>query len=196
MLNLNAVIPPYLLNLDGPTPCYGRTDLFVGESSAPGQAKALCAVCPVMEACGQWAIDNKEYAGIWGGMTPKERRPSRSTTPEDCGTESAYRRHCALGEECEHCWEQQAVRIRADRERRLDIEHASPARGSRSGYYLERVLGLPYCPYCRGAVAAASVKHKARRRRAALAGAPPVPGAVPLALHGPVQTPPAQGVAA
>jgi WhiB family redox-sensing transcriptional regulator len=31
-------------------------------------AKAICAQCPVREACLEWALANGEWDGIWGGM--------------------------------------------------------------------------------------------------------------------------------
>jgi WhiB family transcriptional regulator, redox-sensing transcriptional regulator len=36
-------------------------------------AKAICARCPVREACLAWALYLGETHGIWGGMTPEER---------------------------------------------------------------------------------------------------------------------------
>lgn len=42
------------------------------------QAKALCRVCPLMEACGQDALERGTEFGIWGGMTEHERRVIRS----------------------------------------------------------------------------------------------------------------------
>ncbi len=39
-----------------------------------GQAKAICAVCPVREACLEHALANREREGIWGGATERERR--------------------------------------------------------------------------------------------------------------------------
>ncbi|MCM2427364.1 WhiB family transcriptional regulator [Streptomyces sp. RKAG337] len=191
MLDLNVLIPPYLLGLAGPTPCAGLDEIFVGDEAQARLAKPLCARCPVMEACGQWAIEHNERGGIWGGMTPKERRDSTRTpaAAEDCGSETAYRRHCALGEECEPCWSAQAVRIREDRERRLALEHAGPGGGSRSGYYLERVLGLPYCPNCRTAIKDASAQHKTKRRSQRLAAVPdtPEPAEEPIDAHAPAQ---------
>lgn len=35
--------------------------------------KAICAQCPLVEACLKDAIDNKEEYGVWGGTTPGER---------------------------------------------------------------------------------------------------------------------------
>lgn len=40
-------------------------------------AKAICAVCPVSKECLDWAIENGERAGIWGGLTPVERGVAR-----------------------------------------------------------------------------------------------------------------------
>ena len=36
-------------------------------------AKAICAACPVREACLEWALHLGETHGVWGGMTPEER---------------------------------------------------------------------------------------------------------------------------
>ena len=38
------------------------------------QAKAVCRACPVVEACGQWAADNRPESGIFGGLTEQERK--------------------------------------------------------------------------------------------------------------------------
>jgi len=37
-------------------------------------AKAVCRRCNVMEACLNWALDNGQDAGVWGGMAEDERR--------------------------------------------------------------------------------------------------------------------------
>lgn len=42
-----------------------------------GQAKSVCAVCPVRIACLEYALANGEADGIYGGLTPKERRGMR-----------------------------------------------------------------------------------------------------------------------
>lgn len=41
--------------------------------AAENHAKAVCWQCPSMEACGRWALDNREPVGVWGGMTEGER---------------------------------------------------------------------------------------------------------------------------
>lgn len=38
------------------------------------QAKAVCNRCSLRDACLDYALDNGEDYGIWGGMTEKERR--------------------------------------------------------------------------------------------------------------------------
>jgi hypothetical protein len=37
------------------------------------QAKAICNRCPVRDACLQWAVDNRELHGIYGGLDEDER---------------------------------------------------------------------------------------------------------------------------
>ena len=37
-------------------------------------AKAVCASCPVNEACLEWALTTREKEGVWGGATERERR--------------------------------------------------------------------------------------------------------------------------
>lgn len=40
-------------------------------------AKAICARCPVVQPCRDWAVTVGEPDGIWGGTTPDERRHLR-----------------------------------------------------------------------------------------------------------------------
>jgi WhiB family redox-sensing transcriptional regulator len=37
-------------------------------------AKAICQMCPVREACLEFAIAAREKEGVWGGLTARERR--------------------------------------------------------------------------------------------------------------------------
>ena len=37
-------------------------------------AKAVCRSCPVMASCREHALRAREPFGVWGGMTPDERR--------------------------------------------------------------------------------------------------------------------------
>jgi WhiB family transcriptional regulator, redox-sensing transcriptional regulator len=38
------------------------------------EAKEICAVCPVREACLEYALAHREREGVWGGCTERERR--------------------------------------------------------------------------------------------------------------------------
>lgn len=40
-------------------------------------AKDICNRCPIMNQCGQYALEANEAYGIWGGMTAHERRQLR-----------------------------------------------------------------------------------------------------------------------
>ena len=53
-------------------------NLFVlekGESAV--EAKKICAQCPVVEPCLQYALDNNIREGIYGGLGPLQRRNLR-----------------------------------------------------------------------------------------------------------------------
>lgn len=70
------------------------------------QAKAVCAACPVIDACLDWALEHSVEHGIWGGTTEGERRgirrsrgqQNRARALEPCGSLAAYRRHLRRGE--------------------------------------------------------------------------------------------------
>ena len=38
------------------------------------EAKAICAICPVRQACLEHALASREREGVWGGTTERERR--------------------------------------------------------------------------------------------------------------------------
>lgn len=43
-----------------------------GESTQP--AKKICAHCPVVAECLEYALKNKERFGVWGNTSERERR--------------------------------------------------------------------------------------------------------------------------
>ncbi|CAK7288474.1 WhiB family transcriptional regulator [Streptomyces misionensis] len=55
-------------------------DLFfpVGDSGPAliqeDEAKAVCRRCPLIESCLQGALERGEAAGVWGGLSERERR--------------------------------------------------------------------------------------------------------------------------
>jgi WhiB family redox-sensing transcriptional regulator len=38
------------------------------------KAKQVCAQCPVIENCLQYAMDSNQDSGVWGGLSEDERR--------------------------------------------------------------------------------------------------------------------------
>lgn len=69
--------------------CRGQVQVFFGarfDSPRPSRkvrlaimaAKEVCAGCPVRNLCLDYALDHDEDYGIWGGLTPRERRMVRT----------------------------------------------------------------------------------------------------------------------
>jgi hypothetical protein len=60
-------------------------------------AKAICRRCPVIQQCGQWALDTREPSGVWGGISEAERRgilrqaARRNLTPDEVKAQRARR---------------------------------------------------------------------------------------------------------
>jgi WhiB family redox-sensing transcriptional regulator len=53
-------------------------DLFFPERGASTkEAKAVCRACVVREDCLEYALENSEKFGIWGGLSERERRKLR-----------------------------------------------------------------------------------------------------------------------
>lgn len=50
---------------------------FPTKGEQPNSAKRVCSRCPVRRDCLQFALDNAEPYGIWGGLTERERRALR-----------------------------------------------------------------------------------------------------------------------
>jgi WhiB family redox-sensing transcriptional regulator len=60
--------------------CRGRPDVdFFAADAAP--ALAVCAACPVHRECGDWAATLNIRHGVFGGLTPKERRREKDRRP-------------------------------------------------------------------------------------------------------------------
>jgi WhiB family redox-sensing transcriptional regulator len=49
----------------------GNTGIFLAQIE---EARQVCRRCPVMEACGNWALATGQDAGVWGGLSEEERR--------------------------------------------------------------------------------------------------------------------------
>lgn len=80
------------LNLDLPlffdqASCVGsEPSTFDGESlAAVFEAKRICSDCPIQAQCLSWATQTQD-AGVWGGLTPEERKKLRGgTNPVNIG---------------------------------------------------------------------------------------------------------------
>jgi len=80
--------PPFIG--DGNTPCQTPDGLVTfglagdldtgrrGAGKAHAAARILCRACPVIDACGAYALDHDEPWGVWGGMSPRMRDILRS----------------------------------------------------------------------------------------------------------------------
>lgn len=61
-------------------PCRQAPDLYFPElgdgmaASIAKMAKAACMSCEVVKKCGDYAVKHREEAGIWGGMSPNDRK--------------------------------------------------------------------------------------------------------------------------
>lgn len=162
---IDAILPEFLTQLPAGerTPCHERPDLFVPDwSLEPAEkfqnatpraeriqhAKSLCAACPLTDACLEHAIRTHQPHGIWGGLTPTERKTT--TLRPECGTEQAWRSHLSRHEGCTICRDAHKERQQADRLSRLAEEHRHGG-GSLAGYRLELLLGIGTCEACRSA---------------------------------------------
>jgi WhiB family redox-sensing transcriptional regulator len=68
--------------------CKGQpTEIFFAGDNERGaklrrnvsRAKQICWSCPVLAACRNYALDTHEPYGIWGALTPSERRQVRDS---------------------------------------------------------------------------------------------------------------------
>lgn len=48
-------------------------DFFPGRGESVAPAKAVCRSCPMMEACLDYALEERIDHGIWGATAPRER---------------------------------------------------------------------------------------------------------------------------
>ena len=47
---------------------------FPEKGGSTRESKRICATCPVIDECLEFALTNGERFGIWGGKTERERR--------------------------------------------------------------------------------------------------------------------------
>lgn len=65
-------------------------NFFANKPAQQWEAKKLCNSCPVRKQCVQWALNEKQLWGIWGGLDYKEIRRTLSVNWE--GQEMRHKR--------------------------------------------------------------------------------------------------------
>jgi WhiB family redox-sensing transcriptional regulator len=58
----------------------GADFFFPEPGSSVREAKRICGLCPIRSACLEYALDNDERFGVWGGLSEKERLEIRRTS--------------------------------------------------------------------------------------------------------------------
>lgn len=51
----------------------GSIENYDAQRVKEGKAKSICAVCPVLDTCRQFAMESGELYGVWGGLTESDR---------------------------------------------------------------------------------------------------------------------------
>lgn len=75
-----------LFDLDAPwrlhAACLGHSDpFFIDDTAGRGgyeTAKAICRTCFVTAPCLEYALEARMEEGVWGGLSPRERRRVRA----------------------------------------------------------------------------------------------------------------------
>lgn len=131
-----------------------------GQSTRP--AMRVCGSCPVRSECLEFALENNERHGMWGGTSGRERRRIQAQrTKEDLERLLSSTRTETHDTECQYCHQffegpkdrsqdycTRAHRQRADRDKiRAQIVHGT-AKGARQ----HRALNQRPCPACLHAV--------------------------------------------
>lgn len=147
--------------------CQNDPELWFSKDAKDKQAAIrACARCPLLVPCRAYALQTQPPHGIWGGLTETERRKYPEGAP-GCGTQSAYLRHRAKGEQCTPCESWRAEQTEAERRARLADEHAKG--GTRTGARIHLRLGEPACRACATAAyrerQSDPASQKPRRRR-------------------------------
>lgn len=98
-------------------PPWGKELFFPIAGDNGHEAKAICEGCPVQQECLHFALSTNEIDGIWGGLSPRERRrirrlgvtvekardpwpprpPKRVGDGRTCGLVSTYNAGCRCG---------------------------------------------------------------------------------------------------
>lgn len=88
---INAVVGGEDLSWQAYANCLGvDPDLFFPERGASTrEAKAVCRRCVVRTECLEYALNNAEKFGIWGGLSERERRRIRKLRAQQRSNDKA-----------------------------------------------------------------------------------------------------------
>ncbi|MEU5112018.1 WhiB family transcriptional regulator [Streptomyces longwoodensis] len=75
-------IPPFVWEARERLLCRDDPEAFFAEGVRPRQARALCAGCVYVDPCAAFALERPELAGVWGGLTQRERQALRRGSEE------------------------------------------------------------------------------------------------------------------
>lgn len=109
--------------------CIGRdvNDFFRGSGQPNDDLAELCAGCPVLIECREYALADPYLHGYWAGMTALARRREASRRGDirrrrpraDCGTNAGYFAHLRANESaCVRCLEAHATYVAIYKENR------------------------------------------------------------------------------
>lgn len=86
------------------------------------KAKAVCAVCPVINECREYALPDASLSGTWGGMSERDRMTARRAIekqPAPHGTRRGYEAHLKTKTPvCQECREAKNAYERKYKKRR------------------------------------------------------------------------------
>lgn len=93
---LGATPPPHITDNAA---CKGIDPalFYPGRGHSVTEAKAVCEGCPVKAECLEWALDNGEKYGIWGGLSERERRRIRRDRNDAHGLNRRLKERCVRG---------------------------------------------------------------------------------------------------
>ena len=84
--SLTAARPTWLLDEHAKPACAGRPPewWFPKEGENGTRAKLVCADCPLLAPCREYAIPLVELQGVWGGLSNLERAAERRARGGTC----------------------------------------------------------------------------------------------------------------
>ena len=77
-----------------------RAIFFPRDGMGVSEAQSICAECPVLQDCLQYALENHIRHGVWGGCSERERARHPARSPES----PRSHRRLTSGLRAASCW--------------------------------------------------------------------------------------------